>query len=128
MSLECSFSIRNRTAEISLPFEKVSLSSLSSAENNNCNYYKNSNIVKVGAMPFSWIAYFWKKIMAVLTSGNHPLSPEQIINKKLVRSGIRADRCGVFSSQNLCAASMYNCAVFLGGHFSHGYKNLSSQH
>jgi len=128
-----SFSICYGTAEISLPFAKVSLSSLSSAENK----YKNSNIVKVSAMLFSWVTYFGKKTnlhhysMAILTSGNHPLSLTELLSryiKKLVRSGIRADRCGVFSSQNLHAASMYNCAVFLGGHVSHGYKNLSSQH
>jgi len=70
--------------------------------------------------------------MAILTSGNHPLSLTELLSRYIkslldLGSGL-TDAVYLISSQNLCAACMYNCTVFLGGHVSHGYKNLSSQH
>ena len=61
-----SFSVRNGTAEISLPFAK--LSSLSSAEN---NYFKKE-LQMVSAISFGWFADFGKTL-TIIQRSSQPL-------------------------------------------------------
>ena len=87
-----SFSVRNGTAEISLPFAKHSSSSLSSAESNygksNCKWW--APFPSVGLVILEKPLFNARPNRFILTTGKHPKSPLVITPLKEVWESPRA--------------------------------------